>query len=150
MHRIHKSQPASPARSEMTVVLIKSKLLNLMASGEGSAPQRGGLLLRDRNSLAYGAERGHGDSQKIADTVLSTDLLFHVCSLFATDSRPVGRRSVLTHDGIIRICSEMGQCSVRRTEFLNSGRGCSQVRPQGNPPRMCQRKASKCPHFQLN
>lgn len=75
----------------MTVVLIKSKLLNLMASGEGSAPQRRGLLLRDRNSLAYGAERGRGDSQKIADTVLSIDLLFRVCSFFANRYQTSGQ-----------------------------------------------------------
>lgn len=47
----------------MTTVLIKSKLLNLVASGKGGASQRGGPLPRDKKSLADEAKRGRGGGQ---------------------------------------------------------------------------------------
>lgn len=56
----------------MTAVLIKSKLLNLVALGKAGASQRGGLLPRDKKSLADEADRGPGGSRKTAGPVLST------------------------------------------------------------------------------
>ena len=108
-------------------MLIKSKSLNVVASGKGGASQRGRLLPRDRRSPADEAGRRRGGAQGTAGAVLSVRPLFGVCgaSLFlislAAGIRREGR-FVLTHYRIIRTCPEMGQSSVRLQGFLNSGR----------------------------